>query len=172
MLGVTREIVIEGQCNSRSSLITRSLPIGREDFIECHEVNDLAERVKLRSEYIHRYGRNNLATVGDSGSEAMIDEHKTVSTDTCERSYCAAHRGRSQECVGNAAHEGTHGSFGAAPLGPVSVANALSQRSASAIQAESLATKRNRRSLPTAGWTNATTARPMERTSPLAIALA
>ena len=169
---MTRKIVIEGQCNSRSSLITRSLPIGRDNVIECHEVNDLAERLHLRSEYVHRYGRNNFAPAGDSGSEAMIDEHKTVSTDTCERSYRAAHRGRSQECVGNATHEGTHGSFGAAPLGPVSVANALSQRSASAIQAESRPTKRNMPPLPTAGWTNATTARPMDRKSPPAIALA
>ena len=47
MLGVTREIVIEGQRNRGPLPITR---LGREDFIERHEVDDLAKRLQLRSE--------------------------------------------------------------------------------------------------------------------------
>jgi hypothetical protein len=91
VLGVTGEIIIEGQRNGRSFPATRWQPF-REDFIDRHEINDLAERLQLRSENVDRHRRNNLGSAWDSRSEAMIDEHETMSADTCKRSYRAVHR--------------------------------------------------------------------------------
>jgi len=67
--------------------------VERKDFIDRHEVNNLAESLQLRSEYIHRYRRHDLAAWWGRRSHAMIDEHKTVPTDASERAYCPAHGG-------------------------------------------------------------------------------
>ena len=89
---VTRQIVIEGQRNGRSFLVSR-LRVEREDVIDRHKVNDVAERLQLRSEYVHSYRWHNRAAGWRRRSQTVIGEHKTMSADTCERSYCTAHCG-------------------------------------------------------------------------------
>src|SRR5262245_16253550 len=171
MLDVTQQIVIESHRDGCSSLsrYCAAGPVLEQNFIQRDEVIDLAERLQMRSEHVDRHAGDNLAACRGKGSHAMVDQNKTVAADSGERAHGPVYRGRPQQRRGYAPCQLRHRLLRSSSR---FVANALIQRSASAIQSESWSRNPNSRSLPTAGCTRATAARPAERRSPPATASA
>ena len=104
------QVVIEGQRNGGASAAVRCRPAWfvLYEFVECDEVNDLAQCLQLEPEHVQRHGRDNLAARSQRWADAVIHEHEAVPADARERAHGAVDPRRAEERCDNAARHADH----------------------------------------------------------------